>query len=104
MKKIINSKKYDTQTADVIHEWDNGIYGNDFRSCEETLYKTKNGAYFLHGQGGAMSKYAEPCGNNSVGGGSDIIPMEKEEAFQWLCEHDGEDPAEVEFPDMIQEA
>ena len=104
MKKIIDGKRYDTETATKIHEWDNGIYGNDFKSCEEALYKTKNGAYFLYGSGGPASKYAEPCGNNSMGGGSDIIPMEPEEAFTWLCTHGGEDAAETEFPKFIKEA
>jgi len=104
MKKLISGKLYNTETADVIGSWDNGIYGNDFRSCEETLYKTKKGAYFLHGEGGAMSKYSEPCGNNSVSGGSDISAMTAEEAFEWLQEKDLADEAEKEFPDKVEEA
>jgi hypothetical protein len=89
MKKIIEGKRYDTETADLVHAWDNGIYGNDFKTCKESLYKTKKGSYFLYGSGGPMSKYAKPTGNNSVGSGSDIIPMSKEDAFEWLASHDG---------------
>jgi hypothetical protein len=104
MKKIIEGKRYNTETAEKIHAWDNGHYGGDFKACEETLYKTKNGSYFIHGSGGPMSPYAKPVGNNAVGYGSDIIPMSKEEAFEWLTGHDGEEAAEEEFPDMIQDA
>ena len=57
MKTIINGRMYDTETAEKIAGWDNGIYGRDFRSCEETLYKKKTGEYFIYGSGGADSKY-----------------------------------------------
>lgn len=41
MKRIIDGKKYDTETAACIATWDNGYYGNDFKRCEESLYRTK---------------------------------------------------------------
>ena len=75
---------YDTETAEEIAEWDNGILGNDFRACRETLYKKKKGEYFLCGSGGALSKYSVSCGNNSVCGSSDIIPLTKDEAKNWM--------------------
>jgi len=104
VKKLINGKLYSTKTASCIGEWDNGIYGGDFRSCEEALYKTDKGAYFIHGEGGAMSKYAEPCGNNSVGGGSDIIAVTADEAFEWMQDKGLVDEALQEFPDRVEEA
>ena len=92
MKKVINGKLYNTETAKKIGEWDNGIYGNDFSRCEETLYLTKSGAYFLHGDGGPMSKYSESHGNNSWGGGSLIQPMSPQAAREWAEENlDGDD-------------
>ena len=84
MKKIINGRLYNTETAEKIAEWNNGIYGNDFRSCEETLYKKKTGEYFIYGSGGALSKYSVPCGNNGSSGASDITPVTKEQAKIWL--------------------
>ena len=84
MKKIINGRMYDTETAKNVQEWDNGIYGNDFRACEETLYKKKNGEYFIYGSGGALSKYSISCGNNGSSGSSDIIPLLKDEAKIWM--------------------
>ena len=103
MKKIINGKKYDTDTAGVIHEWDNGYYTNDFHYCSADLYRTKNGAYFLHGEGGAMSAYSASYGN-SRGSGSDIIPLTEKEALKWLEDHDGAEAIEEYFADEIEEA
>jgi hypothetical protein len=104
MKRIIDGLKYDTDTAALIAEWDNGIYGSDFKSCEESLYKTAKGAYFIAGEGGPMSKYAQPVGNNGMGSGSGLEPLDREEAFAWLCEKGFEEVAETEFPDLITEA
>ena len=103
MKKVINRKMYNTKTAEILHEWDNGIYGNDFRSCEETLYVTKKGNYFLHGEGGPMTEYAESHGN-STSEGSEIIPLTLEEVITWLEEHDGADVIEERFQTEIEEA
>jgi hypothetical protein len=104
MKRIIDGKRYDTETATLVAEWDNGCFGNDFKSCEESLYKTAKGAYFIAGTGGPMSKYAQPVGNNGVGGGSGLEPLDREEAFNWLCDKGLADEAETEFPDLIAEA
>lgn len=83
MKKIINGKKYDTDTAELLSQWDNGLYGNDFNSCSEDLYKKKTGEFFLHVEGGANSKYSKSSGNSSCGS-SDIIPMTETEAKEWF--------------------
>jgi len=69
MRKVIESKVYDTETAELIFEWDNGCLGGDFNSCEEALYKTKKGAWFIAGSGWPMSRYAVQLGSNNVGGG-----------------------------------
>ena len=104
MKKIINGKRYDTETATEIGSWDNGLSNSDFDNCSETLYKTKLGNYFLHGEGGAMSSYSVNVGNNGRGGSSEIIPMSKQEALEW-CEIRGlADEIEEEFADTIKDA
>lgn len=82
MKKIINNKLYDTETANLVGDWDNGYYTNDFNFCSETLYQKKTGEFFLHGEGNALSKYAVSHGN-STSGGEKIIPMTYEEARDW---------------------
>lgn len=86
MKKVINNKVYDTNTAQKLGDWDNGYYTSDFPYCAETLYRKRTGEYFLHGEGHAMSKYASHSGNNS-GWGEKIIPLSYEEARKWAEEH-----------------
>lgn len=91
MKKIINNKVYDTDTAQQLGDWSNGYYTNDFHYCAETLYRKKTGEYFLFGEGHALSKYASHSGNSS-GWGEKIIPLSYKEAQEWAEEHlDGDD-------------
>ena len=87
MKQIINGKKYNTETAKEMGCWSNNYYTNDFNYCEETLYRKKTGEFFLHGEGGAMSKYSQSCGQNTWSGGSEIIPMTEAEAREWAEKH-----------------
>jgi hypothetical protein len=104
MKQIINGKRYNTDTATLLHEWSNDYYGNDFRWCEESLYKTKSGNYFLTGSGGPMSKYSRSCGSNTVCGGSGLEPISRKEAITWLEDHDGTEELEEHFGTVIQDA
>lgn len=86
MKKVIDGSLYNTDTARLIGEWDNRRYGSlDF--CGECLYRTKSGKYFLHGEGGAMSKYARSCGSNHWSSGEMIIPMTEVAAREWSEDH-----------------
>ena len=85
MRKIINGRTYSTSTSKKVGYWTNGIPSNDFSYCEEALYKNTKGAYFLHGEGGAYSKYATMKGDNR-GWGEQIVPMTKEEAQEWAEE------------------
>ena len=82
MKKLINGKVYDTQTAELRSEWDNGYFANDSSYCSEDLYRKRTGEYFLHVQGGERSKYAS-YPKNSSGLGEAIIPLDTEEAERW---------------------
>lgn len=97
MKKVINGKLYDTATAKLLGRWDNGFYGDDYGHCEESLYKTLKGAYFLAGEGGPMSKYAKSCGC----GGTGIEVIEESVAMAWLEKY-GEDGALLEFFDVVE--
>mgnify|MGYP000756876286 FL=1 len=86
MKKVINKKVYDTGKAKKIGRWDNGLYGNDINACAETLYRTKSGAYFLHGSGGSNTKYATVSGS-SWGSGEKIVPLDEDAAKEWAKKH-----------------
>jgi hypothetical protein len=103
MKKIANGVRYNTETATAIADCDNRYPLNDFNYCREILYKTKNGNWFLFGEGGPMSTYAESVGNSSTGG-SDIRPLSDGEAQNWLEEHDCVYELEEHFSDRIQDA
>ncbi len=51
MKKIVDGKKYDTETADLLkHEggvpYKDGVSGEE-RECHHCLYRKKNGELFL---------------------------------------------------------
>lgn len=87
MKKIINGKKYNTETAKAVGYWSNNYSYRDFNYCEETLYQKRTGEFFLYGNGGAMSKYSQSCGQNSWCGGENIIPMTENAAKKWAEKH-----------------
>lgn len=80
MKKIINGKKYDTETAVLICGHDNGRIWSDFYFYKECLYKKKTGEFFIYEEGGAASCVAEMHNGYSCGG-SRINPISEYEAM-----------------------
>lgn len=81
MKKVIRGHVYSTDTARKLANYSHGEPA-DFDHIEEALYRTKAGTYFLHGQGGPLTKYAA----ESVAGsapGEKIIPLTEEQAKAW---------------------
>ncbi len=105
MKAVIDRKRYDTETATAVASWDNGGDPSDFKHCEETLYVTKNGAYFLHGEGGGLSKYAEILeAGRARCSGSAIVPMKPDEALDWLQAKQKVNAIEKYFPAAITDA
>ena len=91
MKKVIDGALYDTSTAKLLGE-DSYSNPGDFQHWVETLYRTKSGKYFLHGEGGAMTKYAVCVAQNEWSGGEKIIPLDLDSAQKWAEEHlDGDE-------------
>ena len=86
MQKIIKGRKYNTDTAQEVCGYSNGLPWGDFDWVQETLYVKRTGEYFLHGKGGARSKYAVPDGD-FMGGGSEIIPLSEKEAQSFVEEN-----------------
>lgn len=80
MKRVIDGRIYNTQTADEVCELVCHHYPGDFQFHETTLYRTPKGAYFLAGKGGPMSMWAQPEGNNGYSGGSGLRVIDAEEA------------------------
>lgn len=83
MKKILNGKSYDTETAVKFPDYFISGAANDFEFVLEKLYKTNSGQWFLcikAGERAATYKLYEVC----LGEG--ITLMDDNEALQW-CEH-----------------
>lgn len=95
MKKHINSRIYNTETAALVGEWSND--SRDIDWCEERLYRKKTGEYFIHGEGGAMSRYAKQIEQNRWGNGGEIIPLSYERAREWAEEYLTTDEYDAEF-------
>lgn len=111
MKKIINNRRYDTDTAQKVAEWDCGRARNDFSYVEENLYQKRTGEFFLYGIGGPATWCAYACPTGGYDGGEKIKPLTEEEAREW-CEDrlDADDyeaiwgeSEEVSVADVIRE-
>lgn len=83
MRTTIDGKSYDTDTAALVAAWSNGRPTSDSRWCSETLYRGKgNGTFFLHGEGGALSRYSVVRDGAPIGIEM-IIPCSRDEAGWW---------------------
>lgn len=85
MKKIINNKMYNTETATHIESISYGRNRRDYSYYEESLYRKKTGEFFLYGSGGPASKYRKEVAPHSWESGENIIPVTLEDAKSW-CE------------------
>ncbi len=77
MKKIINKKTYNTETAKVLKKFVFGNFG-DPTGYEETLMQSARGLFFIYGIGGEESKYPEET----------ILPLTEKEAQNWIKENE----------------
>ena len=102
MKAIINLKRYDTSTAELVasYQFSNS---RDFRFIFEQLYLKKHGEWFLAGEGGPCTYYAESGGNNSIYGSERITPLTPEGALHQLEQWDKTEQIEKYFADKISD-
>lgn len=94
MKRIINGKRYDTDTAQFIKTYSSGLSISDFRYYDETLYLKKTGEFFLYATGNGASEYAGKYGDLR-GPGEKIVPLTLDEARAWV--------EKIEDPDLYEE-
>ena len=86
MIKIIDGKRYNTETAEKVYCHWNGYGRDDFKHRTKTLYRTAKGSWFLYHYGGAMTDMA--VSNGSTTTGSDRIePVDDEDALGFLEAH-----------------
>jgi len=104
MRAIIDGLRYDTDTAEAVHVWTNGLPRGDLRFRAKTLYRTPKGRWFIHHEGGPMTDLAQRVSDSTITGGEKIEPVSEDDAFRFLTTHGGEDAAERYFPDRVQDA
>lgn len=103
MKKVINGRKYDTDTAREIAYWNNGRSDRDFSLIEKTLYRKKTGEFFLYIYGGPETEYGseEPSGQSWTGG-SRIEPISYDTGIKFAEENMSADKFEKEFGEVSE--
>lgn len=84
MKRVIDRQLYDTESAEQIARYAHITDRGDFHYQIETLYKTDNGEFFIHGEGGPATEYAERCSDGRTSG-EEIRVMSEDDALDW-CE------------------
>lgn len=82
MKKIIDGRKYDTNTATELAEWKAG-WPREMTRIRETLYRKRTGEYFLLGEGGPDSRYAVQTDLTTFSEGWRIMPYTYDQARAW---------------------
>ena len=87
MRKVINRRLYDTDTAESIGDWENCCDRGNFHYCSETLYRKRTGELFLHGEGHGLSPYGKTYGDGMRGWGEAIVPLAEDDARDWVEEH-----------------
>jgi len=87
MNKVINGKRYNTETAKLIATATSIHPRNDFQYWEEELYVKNTGEYFIYGWGNADSRYAVSAGYNTRTGSERIMPITESEARAWAEDH-----------------
>ena len=81
-KQVVAGRMYNTETAIKIGEVGSSIRDSgDFGYWTGTLYKTRRGAFFVAGHGGARSMFARSEGNGWWSGGSGIRLLDSHEAL-----------------------
>lgn len=85
MKKRIDTRIYNTETAKRINEYTPyGIYSvTDLKWFKEILYRKRNGEFFLYGEGNADSKYHFSSPTGGCEAGFKIVPLTFDEAKEW---------------------
>lgn len=102
MKKVINGKVYDTDTARKVGCFDYGL-GDRISGWSETLYVKRTGEYFLLGEGGPGSKYSVRTGVNESSGSTNIFPLSYDDACKWAEENLNGDEYIAEFGEIPED-
>ena len=94
MKRVINGKLYNTDTAVELACYD---ATDNLNYITERLHRKRTGEYFIHGEGGARTRYAASDGDGWSRGGEAIFPLSVDEARAWAEQHISEEDFERLF-------
>lgn len=83
MKSFIGGKSYNTETDKPIASSRMGRLISDFGYIDETLYRTENGDWYLHGVVVSYSNYNSTTADSSTNS-EHIIPLDDKQACGWL--------------------
>ena len=86
MKKVINGKLYNTDTAVELACYEANVT-DSLNYITERLHRKRTGEYFIHGEGGARTRYAAATSDGWSRGGEAIFPLSVDEAREWAEEH-----------------
>lgn len=104
MHKVINGKKYNTDTAKLLGTWCAECGSTDFNYFAESLYRSKSGNFFIYGKGGPDPPYRQQVEYSTWTGGESIIPISFEQAQKWAEKHLDDDEYEAIFGDAEDDA
>lgn len=99
MKARINNKRYDTKTARRVGRWSNDLPTSDFKYRTEELYLKRTGEFFLYGEGGAATIFADCNEDDSTSFGWYIHPVSRGKARIWARHRLSEDEYVAIFGD-----
>lgn len=92
MRKICGGHLYNTETAQFIATAGDSL--RDFYASCESLYRSKSGLWFLHGESSAGGQYGRVSSNGGeMMGGAEIIPLSEAAVLLWAEEHRLDDDA-----------
>ena len=91
MKTRMNGKTYNTDTARRVGRWSNDLPTGDFKHRTEELYLKRTGEFFLYGEGGAATMFADCGEDDSTSFGRHIRPVSRGKARIWARHHLSED-------------
>lgn len=97
MKKVINGRVYDTDTARLVCEWDNGEMPSGLAYVYHGLYRKKTGEFFLHICGGAASNWAKPTETGGTRWAEHVVLATYDEARALVEAHGTADEYEALF-------
>lgn len=84
MKKIIERKMYNTETAKLIGTYDSSKSPNAEEGVYEELYRKENGEFFIYGKGNESSALGVPNVEGYCPNGEYCHVLDEDSAKDWI--------------------